>query len=73
MFRAALALGRVSQLRDCPGSLFDSQWLPVVKGVTRPVQGGSESEPRFRLIGSQTLRQQLLKYANVCSLEGPQV
>ena len=28
-------------------------------------RGGSQTASRFKLIGSQTLRQQLLKYANV--------
>lgn len=45
----------------------------VVEGMPRPVgvsRGGISSAPNFRLTGSQTLRQQLLKYANICNLVG---
>lgn len=35
--------------------------------------GESQAAPRFRLIGSQTLRQQLFKYANIYGPVGPQV
>ena len=45
----------------------------VVEGMPRPVsvsRGGVSSAPSFRLTESQTLRQQLLKYANTCNLVG---
>jgi len=45
----------------------------IGQGVPRPVsvqREGSQSAPVFRLTGNQTLRQQLLKYANIyCPVE----
>lgn len=43
----------------------------VVEGMPGPVgvsRGRISSAPNFRLTGSQTLRQQVLKYANTCNL-----
>ena len=47
--------------------------LSVAEAVLRPVsipKWGNLSEPRFRLIGSQRLRQQILKHANTNSPVG---
>lgn len=57
---------------DCPSCLLSSQHSPVVEGVPRPVtfpERGSQSEPKCRLAGSWTYKQQLSKYASGLLLE----
>lgn len=55
----ALALVCLSNLGDCQSNLLGCLWQPIVEGVPR-----FQSAPRYRLIGSWSLRQQLLKYAS---------
>lgn len=57
---------------DCPSCLLSSQHCPVVEGVPRPIsipERGSQSEPRCRLAGSWTHKQQLSQYTSGLLLE----
>ena len=64
LFNLVLAFGFLLNLCDCLNCLIYS-WYAPVESDTRV---GISLEPICRLIGSQTLRQQFLKYANMCSL-----
>lgn len=75
MFNLALALDSFLNLCDCPSILF-YLIAPSVEGMPIPLivpKVGSLSSPRFRLIASQTPRQQHLQIANIYSPVEPQV
>ena len=58
-FNPARGLCCLLNLCDCPSRLLCSWWLPIVESVSRSVnawKGRSQSVPRCRLVGSQTIR-----------------
>lgn len=74
--QSAQALGGLSNLCDCPSSLFYSQWFPVIESVVRPVgdlRGRVSISTQIQAdwkIGTQAAA---LKYANTHSPVEPQV
>ena len=75
-FNPDLALCCLLNLFGCIYCRIYSWFAPAVQHVPRPVsvpKKGIQWSPSFRLIGCQTLRQKLLKFANIYSPEGLQL
>ena len=73
IIQPALVLDCPLYLYDCLSSLIYYLYVPVVESMPRPVsvpRGGISFSTSFRLIRSQTLKQQLLKYINMYSPVG---